>query len=1666
MGQGIGKQAWQYQWQYLQLTLISLLMTLLIAPVAAWAAEDTVCAVVKIEIPQELTLERQGFEAIMKINNALEDTALTHVAVEVLFQDAAGDAVVASSDPNHPNAKFFIRIATLEGIDNVAGTGELAAASSATINWLIIPAPGTGGDVASGTLYYVGAKLSYRINGLDESLDVAPDTIFVKPMPKLTLDYFLPTDVYADDPLTNEIEPVVPFTLGVRVRNNGKAAANKVKIESAQPKIVENNQGLLIDFKITDSFIDERAVNNSLLLDFGDIASNDSATGRWIMQTSLSGRFTEFDASFSHADELGGSLTSLIESVNAHLLVHDVQVDLPGRDAVRDFLVRQVGALTVFESDSVDTPVVDGSASAGLTLSAVGQYRLAFAPEVGAVYVQLADVTGGSQQLVQAVRSDGKVLQQANVWQSKTYDKEQHQWLHSLHLFDTQSTGNYILSFTAPAVVPAAPVLQFVPNWTGAEGGQIGFLLEASDPNGDAVSLSVNPLPSGATLTQIEPGKVRFNWPIAAGQAGHYPLTVTASDGALFTNQAVMLTVFPENDTDGDGLDDDWERLHFGDLSRDGSGDFDGDGISDREEFDKGTDPTLQNGPLAPAVVSPNAEVVVDADISLVVDNSVNLGVQTLSYFFEVYADPQMSQKVLSSEALAEGVAQTRWLLPSALQENQHYSWRVRSYNGILYSPWSNGTFLVNRVPEAPTAVQLNSPVVGTEVDSTMPQLSVVNASDPDGDELLYQFSVFADEEMQTLVARSSDIVANPQGVTQWRVTQALDEGSQYYWQAIAKDAGGLNSTSNVFWFSVYSSNQLPTAPTLVAPTVDETIGLDYVDLVVKQAVDPEGDTLSYHFELDTVATFDSADKQVETFAGIDNEDVVWSVNGLVDRRQYFWRVRAEDSLGGLSEPMLGQFNVNLTLTAPVAPMIDNPGDGSWVQSLMPILSIHGVANSDRPIAAYEYEVYSDAELTQLIVRDELLNTAYELPLALQDNTWAYWRVRAIDSADIRGAWSAVARFFVNDQGIDEAPTFVWKRPLTDVEIAVGEKMTLGWEDTDPDSDALISLSYVRPQDAIVMDNSDPGFTAYGEHWEVKESGEDGSSYHVLQAHKVDALAKWERPLEMAGRYEVQVYWPQIESKYAKQVSYAFAVQQDSTSVLITKKIRKPKAGWISLGEHMLAGGDFTLFLKGRGHKKRALIADSIRLIPVDVPEQLIASDLPETPDAEADTYLWDTQDLVPGQYQLLARITDGSQQLSVLSPFVISLRAAAELTLDNSDVNASYEGDWALTPAIGGAIGDDIHEIQLTSAPNEPVAHFTWLFELTTTGWHSINFRNLPGYDARMLSFKLVSGKHSVTLGGISDTDSATWVSLSKLWLDAGEYRLVVSASGQGKAAVDAVEIQRVLVAGGDDITIDNRSLGFSSRGDWESSVSVAGFKGIDYMASCRNATAEWRMFLPDPGTYEVFGNWTSRPNRASNTRFKVSYSAAGENREALVQVNQRKHGGRWQSLGVYDFDAAKVSVSTTSRGANGCVIADAIRFKKVMDKSYVLDNISEQFSVTRGWWTRSSLVEGFIGQDYQFSMFGNAKWHMQLPELGVYRVEARWPAHFFHTTKAQYSISSASTILGKTKVNQGQNGGAWQLLGEFQFDSNELEVMLENKGAGFLISDAIRLTKVETAL
>jgi hypothetical protein len=579
---------------FVHIAFAVLCMAIAFFPEVSAAGEDSVCARVKIEIKQELTLERQAFDAHMVINNGLDKISLENVKVVVNFADADGKSVRATSDPDDLTALFFIRINSIDKINAVDGSGTVSPSTSADIHWLIIPAPGAAKSAAEGTLYYIGATLSYTIGGDEHVTEVAPDYIRVKPMPEMVLDYFIHTNVYGDDAFTAEIEPIVPFTLGVRVLNTGHGVARKLKIDSAQPRIVDNEQGLIIDFHIEGSEVNGQPANNSLLIDFGDINPGASGVARWIMICSLSGRFVEFTAEFSHADELGGELTSLIDAVNTHFLVHDVLVDLPGRDTIRDFLAKDLGVYEVYESEFQTESVVDQSGSSLLELQQETgtevSYTLRTPLTAGFMVVQLQDPTNGQKVIKQVIRSDGKRIKTDNVWLSKTRYKSD-PWQYFFNLFDVNTTNSYRVVFDDPASMPHPPVLQFIPDRKGAEGRQISFLVEASDPDGTLPLLSASSLPALAAFTDQGNGKGIFDWTPVVGQSGQYAITFIASDGVLSASRRASVTICSVADTDCDGMADDCEMLYFGNLDRDGTGDFDNDGLSDLLECQMGTDP-------------------------------------------------------------------------------------------------------------------------------------------------------------------------------------------------------------------------------------------------------------------------------------------------------------------------------------------------------------------------------------------------------------------------------------------------------------------------------------------------------------------------------------------------------------------------------------------------------------------------------------------------------------------------------------------------------------------------------------------------------------------------------------------------------------------------------------------------------------------------------------------------------------------------------------------------------------------------------------------------------------------------------------------------------------------------------------------------------------------
>ena len=123
--------------------------------------------------------------------------------------------------------------------------------------------------------------------------------ITVHPNPRLYLKYFHQRDVYSDDPFTDPIEPSIPYSLAIMVENRGHGVTKNMHITSSQPKIVENESGLLIQFQIVGCSFGSQS-GDVITLVLGDLGPHRDVNGYWIMTSSLDGRFVEFTATLTH----------------------------------------------------------------------------------------------------------------------------------------------------------------------------------------------------------------------------------------------------------------------------------------------------------------------------------------------------------------------------------------------------------------------------------------------------------------------------------------------------------------------------------------------------------------------------------------------------------------------------------------------------------------------------------------------------------------------------------------------------------------------------------------------------------------------------------------------------------------------------------------------------------------------------------------------------------------------------------------------------------------------------------------------------------------------------------------------------------------------------------------------------------------------------------------------------------------------------------------------------------------------------------------------------------------------------------------------------------------------------------------------------------------------
>jgi hypothetical protein len=455
---------------------------------------NTVCVKVQLEIAQRLAFEADGFLASLRVSNAQAVSPIENLEVTLEFREPGG-APAASS--------FFEAVASLEGASSVDGSGTVAPDTLAEIQWLIVPTPGAGGSQPSGEVYGVRAHIQYRLGTEDFALTTQEESITVLPQPLLTLEYFLPTVVPGDDPFTDAVEAPEPYPLAVRVANTGFGAAKSLKVESAQPKIVDNLTGAAATFQILGAAVDGAPVQPSLAIEFGTIAPQSCAMGHWQMLSSLQGTFTSFDVKVSHKESLGGAKTSKIAAATTDFLTAIVQLDTPGKDTLPDLLVDFASSAdglpdAIAESECLDTALERrpaqmssfSSAGSAATLVAITQ------PVVGWNYFDLADPTQGQLPVTGAKRlSDGSAVHPRNVWRLPRLDGSTPRRVAVLD-FHTQGgvDTSYEIFFGGANSDTTPPSTTLVPLGPHHAGGPLIaplgtlFALEATDPSGVAAT--------------------------------------------------------------------------------------------------------------------------------------------------------------------------------------------------------------------------------------------------------------------------------------------------------------------------------------------------------------------------------------------------------------------------------------------------------------------------------------------------------------------------------------------------------------------------------------------------------------------------------------------------------------------------------------------------------------------------------------------------------------------------------------------------------------------------------------------------------------------------------------------------------------------------------------------------------------------------------------------------------------------------------------------------------------------------------------------------------------------------------------------------------------------------------------------------------------------------
>ena len=417
---------------------------------------SSVCASISLQFSQKMVMTRQAFRGTLTVYNGHESTAMSDVKLALVVKDESGNVATAHEFQINPET-----LAGFEGILSLEDGWTLDAQQTGVATIMFIPTKYAAPTVEK--RYSFGGTLSYvdPFTGLVVTRDLFPVTLTVTPSPNLDLTYFMQRDIKGDDPLTEEIEPCEEAEFSLLISNIGNGDATDVRMFTEQPKIIDNEKGLLIDFELISSQLNGSdktlALGGTIATDFGTIPAQSTSYAQWWMKSSLLGHFTDYNVEATHVTSYGNPDLSLLNDVTIHELVRSLEVV--------DGNTKLVGFMTNDIVDAEDMPdmlylsngeIESVSLAQNINMSKVSDtdYSLTVSTtQNGWCYGSVVDPTYGLSALKSVVRqSDGKEMSLRNFWQTDRTlrDGKDPLYENRIHFADNITSANgetYILTF-------------------------------------------------------------------------------------------------------------------------------------------------------------------------------------------------------------------------------------------------------------------------------------------------------------------------------------------------------------------------------------------------------------------------------------------------------------------------------------------------------------------------------------------------------------------------------------------------------------------------------------------------------------------------------------------------------------------------------------------------------------------------------------------------------------------------------------------------------------------------------------------------------------------------------------------------------------------------------------------------------------------------------------------------------------------------------------------------------------------------------------------------------------------------------------------------------------------------------------------------------------------